>query len=128
MASGPVGGGPRMRSIWRFLAVDPEIYPLLGVLMATFGAAGYMLGKNAATVRNDDAKRLMSERPIPFRVDARSNIPGVSPSGNFRYSYHRSREDNAAQVPPPSAVTEHEVKVNVPEEVAEKVSAAAKTD
>src|SRR6185369_15662072 len=101
MASGPLGGGPRVRSLWRFLAIDPEIYPLLGVVMATFGAAGYMLGKNAATVNSENSK---TERSVPFRVDARSNLPGFATSGNFRNTNHRSKEDNAAETPPPSAL------------------------
>ncbi|CAG8434185.1 8471_t:CDS:1 [Funneliformis mosseae] len=120
MASGPVGGGiARSRSVWRFLSIDPEIYPLLGVLATTFGIAGYMMGRKAANTNEEKNVKLAKHEPFPWHA----GTSGGSNDGgqDYKYKFHKYGDLNQDPIKAPSADTSHIVQVKLPKDDAQKV-------
>ncbi|RGB41963.1 hypothetical protein C1646_684546 [Rhizophagus diaphanus] len=115
MASGPVGRVTRSRSFWRFVSVDPEIYPLMGVLAATCGFSGYMLG-HKATIRNpEDSVKLAKDQTFPWHAD--KNEQG----GDYKYKYHKAGDTEKEPIKAPAADIAHTALVDLPKEAAQKV-------
>jgi hypothetical protein len=116
MSSGPVGGGiARTRSIWRFLSVDPEIYPLIGVLAGTFGVAGYMMGRKGSVPNSENNIKLSKNETFPWH-SSNSEGQGV----DYKYKFHDlSKPDEVLKAP--SAVATHTVQVDVPKDVAQQI-------
>ncbi|CAG8787413.1 18007_t:CDS:2, partial [Racocetra fulgida] len=112
MASGPVGGGfARSRSLLRFISVDPEIYPLIGVLTAITGIAGYTAGHKATT--NDENNVLKPANAYPWQHQ--------HGSANYKYRYHQHGDPSEPVFEAPNAIIEHRIKVTAPKEVFEKI-------
>jgi len=132
MASGPVGGGiARSRSIWRFLSIDPEIYPLMGILATTFGVAGYMMGRKGANVNQEKNVKLANE-PFPWHAgtsnqgsgDSTEEGEGSKSRGQdalYKYKYHKFGDPTQEAIKAPSADISHTVQVNVPKDVGQKI-------
>ncbi|CAG8592660.1 22464_t:CDS:2 [Cetraspora pellucida] len=118
MASGPVGGGfARNRSLLRFLSVDPEIYPLIGVLATITGIAGYMAGRKATSVNNENnVLKATHAYPWQHQHDGEGNE-----KNDYKYRYHQHGDPSQPAFEAPSAVTEHRIKVTAPKEVFKKI-------
>ncbi|CAI2183695.1 6208_t:CDS:1 [Funneliformis geosporum] len=128
MASGPVGGGiARSRSLWRFLSIDPEIYPLLGVLATTFGIAGYMVGRKAANTNQESNVKLATHEPFPWHAGTSNQGRGDSTGGSndggqdYKYKFHKFGDPNQEAIKAPSADTSHIVQVKLPKDDSRKV-------
>src|SRR5581483_7852244 len=102
MVSGSVGGGIiRNRSVWRFLSVDPEIYPLIGVLAGIAGAGGYMLGRKGTVPSSEHNVKLSKDGAHPWH-------PSNQEDQDSEYKYKFHKHDNPDEiVKAPSAVTSH---------------------
>ena len=118
MASGPVGGGiARSRSsLWRFLSVDPEIYPLVGVLAGIFGAAGYMMGRKGTVPNSEHDIKLARNQTYPWHTSNQ----GHDQDPDYKYRFHK-RDNPEEIVKAPSAVVSHTVQVDVPKDIAQQV-------
>ncbi|CAG8597354.1 8877_t:CDS:2 [Ambispora leptoticha] len=95
----PVGVTPKTRSMMRFLSIDPEIFPLMGVLLTIFTGVGYMLGRKATNV----------------------NSEGEGETSDFKYRFHKNADLNEQILEAPSAVAEHKIRVNLPKETKERL-------
>src|SRR4030081_236056 len=110
MASGPVGGGikgfARTRSMWRFLSVDPEIYPLVGVVAGIFGGAGYMIGRKGAVPNSENNIKLSKDGAFPWH--------GVNNEehGDYKYKFHNPNNPDEVVKAPRADIT-HQIQVDV---------------
>jgi hypothetical protein len=116
MASGPVGRVTRSRSLWKFVSVDPEIYPLMGVLAATFGFSGYMLGHKASVRNPEDSIKLAKDKTFPWHADRNEQN-----DGDYKYKYHKSGDPEKEVLKAPAADIAHTALVDLPKEAAQKV-------
>ncbi|RIA80399.1 hypothetical protein C1645_838786 [Glomus cerebriforme] len=115
MASGPVGGGiARSRSVWRFLSVDPEVYPLLGVLGTICGAGGYMLGRKAVIPSAEHNIKLATHQSFPWHNTEEND------GEDYKYKYHKDGNPNEI-VKSPSADITHIAKVDLPKDASRKI-------
>ena len=105
----------RSRSVLRYLAVDPEIYPLVGILAGVAGAAGYMLGRKGTAPNPEDSVKLSKVEAYPWHSTNQEDH-----KSEYKYKFHK--HDNPEEiVKAPSAVASHTVQVDVPKDVAQKV-------
>ncbi|OZJ02209.1 hypothetical protein BZG36_04716 [Bifiguratus adelaidae] len=100
------------RSLRQFLATDPEIFPLMGVLGAMIGTAGYMLGHKRMSVTSESNVRMATN-------DARYPWQQAEPE-EFAYRYHIYGDSKQPVVAAPSAIVQHSVEIQVPKGLAEK--------
>ncbi|RIB07089.1 hypothetical protein C2G38_2252851 [Gigaspora rosea] len=120
MASGPVGGGfARSRSLLRFLSVDPEIYPLVGVLGIITGVAGYTATHKSSTV-NYENNVLKATHAYPWHHEHAES----EKDANYKYRYHQHGDPSKPILEAPSAVAEHRIKLKAPKELFEKIPSA----
>ncbi|CAG8603898.1 21085_t:CDS:2 [Dentiscutata erythropus] len=119
MASGPVGGGfARSRSLLRFLSIDPEIYPLVGVLGAITAFAGYTASHKVYTV-DPDRNVLKASHAYPWQHQHSDSENGKN--ANYKYRYHQHGDPSQPAFEAPSAITEHKIKIKAPKELFEKI-------
>lgn len=116
MASGPVGKVARSRSLWKFVSVDPEIYPLMGVVAATCGFSGYMLGHKATITNPEDSVKLAKDQTFPWHAD------GNEQNRDYKYKYHKSGNPEEEVIKAPAADIAHTALVDLPKDAAKKVS------
>ncbi|GBC07203.1 hypothetical protein RclHR1_07300005 [Rhizophagus clarus] len=109
-------GVARSRSLWRFISVDPEIYPLMGVVAATFGFSGYMLGHKASVRSPEDSVRLAKDKAFPWHADGDGEQ-----NGDYKYKYHRSGNPEKEVIKAPAADIAHTALVDLPKDAAQKV-------
>ncbi|CAG8784635.1 18496_t:CDS:1, partial [Acaulospora morrowiae] len=118
MVGGSVSGGvSRNQSILRYLAVDPETYPLMGVLAVIFGVAGYTMGRKFTRVDKDkdvDANAVNVLKTPRTYYWHRSTGYGKPSNMNDK----DSRESSLNSPAPPS---EYKIRVNLPNDLAEKL-------
>lgn len=125
MSSGPVGGGfLRTQRLWRFFSVDPEIYPLIGILSVTFAIAGYMTGRKATNINEED-NVLKASRAYPWQHIDSEGRPGDGRNHEgkeYKYRYHGYGDPSQPTYPAPSAVNEHRIRLKLPKGDAEKLA------
>ncbi|CAG8490309.1 5114_t:CDS:1 [Diversispora eburnea] len=123
MASGPVGGGfIRHRRLWRFFSVDPEIYPLIGLLSVMFASAGYMMGRKATN--NEENNILKASQAYPWQHINEEGRPGDGRNHegkDYKYRYHANSDPSQPTYTAPSAVNEHRIRLRLSKDVAEKL-------
>ncbi|KAG9284987.1 hypothetical protein G9A89_009797 [Geosiphon pyriformis] len=128
---GPVGATPKSRNLMRFLAVDPEIYPLMGVLLTIFTAVGYMAGRKVTSVKSESGVRLANHRPYPWHPldedeqrDGSSSKNGTQEKGregggsnrDFKYRFYKYGDPNDEVLEAPSAINKHKINVKMPKD------------
>ena len=112
-------GIARSRSLWRFISVDPEIYPLMGVLSATFCFAGYMLGRKAANHSPENTINLTKDKPFPWHANGGEGVSSGE-QNDYKYKYHKF--DNPEEiVKAPAADIAHTAIVDLPKDAAQKI-------
>jgi hypothetical protein len=97
---------PTSKNIFKFLSVDSELFPLLGIYVVTFGVAGYMLGQKAHDIHPENNVRMAATESHPWQSN--------DPTSTFIYKYHRYGDPNGQTLLAPSAVVEHTVQVHAP--------------
>lgn len=97
---------PTSKNIFKFLSVDSELFPLLGIYGVTFGMAGYMLGQKANDIHPENNVRMAATESHPWQTN--------DPTSNFKYKYHRYGDPSGQMLMAPSAIVEHLVEVHAP--------------
>ncbi|KAG2181591.1 hypothetical protein INT44_008406 [Umbelopsis vinacea] len=97
---------PTSKNLFKFLSVDSELFPLLGIYGVTFGMAGYMLGQKARHIHPENNVRMASKETYPWHSSDESS--------DFKYKFHRYGDPNGPLLTAPSAMVEHTVQVHAP--------------
>lgn len=95
---------PTSKNLFKFLSVDSELFPLLGIYGVTFGVAGYMLGQKAHDIHPEKNVRMAAKDSHPWQSD--------DPNATFKYKFHKFGDPNGQTLLAPSAMTEHTVQVH----------------
>ncbi|CAG8623569.1 3567_t:CDS:1 [Acaulospora colombiana] len=126
MSFGSVSGGvSRNQTIMRYLSVDPETYPLLGMLAVIFGAAGYMMGRKFSSPNDKNMDNLLkTPRAYPWQRVTNTTSPVVrneSKGEEYKYRYQRFLDHNDGTLSSPSVISEYKIRGRFSKEVLDKL-------
>ncbi|KAG0184055.1 hypothetical protein DFQ28_000216, partial [Apophysomyces sp. BC1034] len=89
---------PTRRTLFQFLSIDSEIFPLIATVSVGFGAAGYLAGHKVGTVDSEKWVRL-----------APNAYPWSSEDANaaYKYKFYKYGDPGAETLTAPGAMVEH---------------------
>ncbi|KAF7728386.1 hypothetical protein EC973_006194 [Apophysomyces ossiformis] len=99
---------PTRRSLYQFLAIDPEIFPLIATVSVIFGAAGFVAGQKTTTV---DSSKWVRLTPNGYPWSSDEDTGAI-----YKYKFYKYGDPGAETLAAPGAMVEHLVRVHAPKD------------